>query len=274
MWLPPLGGSTPPSGGSALRGRRGYDLDAPYRTYQPGADGVITIQSEEIDRIELLTGAGEGYLRTSLGPRPLPIGSHLDPATGVFTWQPGVGFVGTYELAFGSTPDLKAGPTSGGSVVRIVLNPKGSGRVGPQVVIDRPAEGARDLPPEGGSHAVHMQPAAGGSTVHMQPFVVAGWAADLDAEWGTGIDAIHIWAYPLEGPAEAGRHASPVFLGAAATGGRRPDVGAVYGDQFRDSGYGLVVNGLAPGTYDIAVFAYSSVAGRFVPARLVRVTVR
>jgi hypothetical protein len=47
----------------------------------------------------------------------------------------------------------------------------------------------------------------------------------------------------------------------------------VYGDQFRDSGYGLVINGLAPGTYDLAVFAYRSASGRFLPARVVRVTV-
>jgi hypothetical protein len=32
--------------------------------------------------------------------RTLPIGSALDGATGVFTWQPGPGFVGRYELVF------------------------------------------------------------------------------------------------------------------------------------------------------------------------------
>ena len=36
----------------------------------------------------------------------------------------------------------------------------------------------------------------------------------------------------------------------------------------------LSVDGLAPGTYDLAVFAYSTVTGGFVPAKTVRVTVR
>jgi hypothetical protein len=34
------------------------------------------------------------------------------------------------------------------------------------------------------------------------------------------------------------------------------------------------VQGLASGTYDLAVFAYSTVADGFVPAKTVRVTVK
>jgi hypothetical protein len=36
----------------------------------------------------------------------------------------------------------------------------------------------------------------------------------------------------------------------------------------------MVVDGLAPGTYDLAVFAWSTAKGGFVPARVVRVAVR
>ena len=137
--------------------------------------------------------------------------------------------------------------------VRVVLNPKGSNRVGPQTIIDLP------IPPEGGSYRV------------TERIVVAGWAADLDATADRGVDAVHVWAYPVT--AEGG-HGSPIWIGAAAYGGARPDVAAIYGDRFRDTGYGIIVRGLAPGTYDLAVFAYSTVAGGFVPAKTVRVTVR
>jgi hypothetical protein len=129
--------------------------------------------------------------------------------------------------------------------VRIVLNPKSSGRVGTQTVIDTP----------------------GGQSAVAQPFVVAGWAADLDDERTTGVDAVHVWAYPVTG-------APPIFLGPAAYGGRRPDVAAVHGPQFEASGYGLAVQELAPGQYDLAVFAWSHVTGGFAPARVVRITVR
>ena len=78
---------------------------------------------------------------------------------------------------------------------------------------------------------------------------------------------MHVWAYPAGG-------GDPIFIGPAAVGGTRPDVAAVYGDRFAKSGYGIRVTGLAPGTYDIAVFAYSTVTGGFVPAKTVRVTVR
>jgi hypothetical protein len=41
-----------------------------------------------------------------------------------------------------------------------------------------------------------------------------------------------------------------------------------------DSAYGLVVDGLAPGSYDLAVFPHSTVTGQFEAAGVVRVTVR
>ena len=104
-----------------------------------------------------------------------------------------------------------------------------------------------------------------GTTV-ARPFVVAGWAADAAARTGTGVDAIHVWAYPaLGGP--------PVFLGVASYGGARPDVGALLGSQFTPSGYGLTVTSLPPGTWDVAVFAHSTVTGTFAPARVVRVVI-
>jgi len=65
-----------------------------------------------------------------------------------------------------------------------------------------------------------------------------------------------------------------VFLGASTYGGGRPDVAAIHGEGFNDSGYGLMVQGLTPGNYDLAVFAWSNVSGGFVPAQVVRVTAR
>jgi hypothetical protein len=217
--------------------RRGYSLDAPFRRYHADAAGLVTMQAEEIDRLELQThGSTEGYMMSGHDLRPLPIGSHLDPSTGVFVWQPGVGFIGNYDLVFvrrnGSRLDRQD--------VRIVLNPKGSNRVGPQLVVDFAGP------------------------------VVAGWAADLDAPDGTGIEGIHVWAYPVT---KAG-YGEPIFVDAAQYGGERPDVAAVYGDRFLHSGYGVVVKNLAPGTYDLALFPWSSAAQGFLSAKLVRVVVQ
>src|SRR4051812_46205432 len=49
------------------------------------------------------------------------------------------------------------------------------------------------------------------------PFIVSGWVLDQSAATGTGIDAVHVWAFPATG--------SPTFVGAAAMGDSRPDVG-------------------------------------------------
>ena len=83
-------------------GRSGWNLNAPLRPFSRDTSGRTIIRSEEVSRVELQLGAGPhaGYLRASDGPSPLPVGSHLEPTTGVFTWAPGVGFVGTYDFVF------------------------------------------------------------------------------------------------------------------------------------------------------------------------------
>jgi hypothetical protein len=166
--------------------------------------------------------------------------------------MPGVGFVGGYDLVF---VRWSGGRAVARQDVRVVLNPKGSNRVGPQTIVDRPAPPARGR----------------GPILTGTSFFLAGWAADLDSTIDRGVDTVHVWAYPVT--AVGGRD-EPIFLGQALYGGARPDVAVVYGDRFTDTGYGLIVHGLALGTYDVAVFAYSTVRGDFTPAKVVRVTVR
>jgi hypothetical protein len=241
---------------STIAGRRGFDPDTPLVRYGY-KDGGITMHAEELDRIELrLSEDGRhqytGYLRTVAGMTPLPIGSTLDAATGAFTWMPGPGFVGGYDLAFVRWSDGRAVARQD---VRIVLNPKGSLRVGTHVVIDIPAPGAQGNSP----------------VVVRRAFFLAGWAADLDAGFDRGVDTVHVWAYPVN---DRGEREQPSFLGPAIYGGARPDVAAAYGARFHDTGYNMIVQDLAPGTYDVAVFAFSTVMGDFAPAKVVRVIVR
>jgi hypothetical protein len=227
-------------------GRRGWSPDAPWRGFTVDAAGRAVMRGEEVDRFEIWFGenAGSytGYLRAGQNLAALPVGSRLDAATGVFTWTPGVGFIGTYDLVFVRSVN---GQAVGRRQVRIILAPKGSGHVGGQVEIDTPRANA----------------------IVDQPFLLGGWAADLDAAVGTGIDTLHVWAYPIGGGA-------PIFLGATAYGGPRPDVASIHGDHFRDSGFGITVQALPPGTYDLAVFPWSNVTGGFLPPKFVRVTVR
>jgi hypothetical protein len=149
--------------------------------------------------------------------------------------------VGTYDLVFVRWAGAQA---LARHEVRVILAPKGRGHVGAQVEIDTPRAQQRVT----------------------QPFLLGGWAADLDAAVGTGIDTVHVWAYPAAG-------GPPVFLGTPTLGGIRPDVAAVHGNQFRGAGFNLTVTGLAPGTYDLAVFPWSNVTNAFAPPKTVRVSV-
>jgi hypothetical protein len=85
---------------------------------------------------------------------------------------------------------------------------------------------------------------------------VAGWAIDTASKANSGVDAVHVWAYPTNGSA-------PILVGAAQVGLARPDVGAVFGPaRFTNSGFN--VQGTLPiGTYTLVVFARSSVVNAF-----------
>jgi hypothetical protein len=241
-----------PTDDATIQGRRGFDLDRAPQAY-PLESGRIDVQAEELDRVELHLSASygnhySGYLRTSAGLMPLPIGSHLDASTGEFTWMPGVGFNGVYDFVFVRWTN---GVAAARQDVRVTLNARGSNRVGPQTIIDVPG--------------------AGGVFDAGQPFFLGGWAADLDSAVDTGVATVHVWVYPVDAN---GTRKDPAFLGAAIYRGARPDVAAVYGERFLNSGYGMIVPGLAPGTYDIVVFGLSTVVGNFTPGKVVRVTVR
>ncbi len=117
-----------------------------------------------------------------------------------------------------------------------------------------------------GNPLMALDTPADGAT-HAQPFPLAGWAIDRDAPSGPGVDVLHVWAFPAGG-------GTPTFVGVASTGGARSDVGAIFGSQFTNSGYSLAVTGLAPGTYQIVVYAHSTVTGTFNQWRVVTVSVQ
>jgi hypothetical protein len=240
-----------PVAAGEVRARRGFDLMTPFEPVTVDVAGRALIHAEELDRVEVQLGSGPGeltgYMRVGAELGPLPIGSLLDAGTGTYGWQPGVGFVGRYDLVFVLT---QQGRVIRRHEVTITLHPRGSNRVGPQVMIDYP-EADIDV---------------------ARRFTIAGWALDLDDVAGTGVETIHAWAYPID--SASGDRLVPTFLGVADYGGARPDVAKAFADRHLRSGYDLTVADLEPGTYDIAVFAWSSVRGGFVPARVVRVRVR
>jgi hypothetical protein len=117
-----------------LRVKAGYDRDAEFQPRLPGSDGILRIEIPEVGRVEIELGNTpesaafmpgrtrfSGYLLVGDAPRPLPVGSTLDRRTGRFSWMPGPGFVGTYDLLI-----LKDDGNGAAAKVplRIVIRPK------------------------------------------------------------------------------------------------------------------------------------------------------
>jgi hypothetical protein len=104
---------------------------------------------------------------------------------------------------------------------------------GPAMAVDSPAEGG----------------------VYSSPFTISGWAVDRAATSGTGVDTLHVWAFPQGS-------SSGQFVGVATYGATRPDIGNILGSQFANCGYTLSAS-LAPGNYFILVYSHSTVTGAF-----------
>jgi hypothetical protein len=109
-----------------------------------------------------------------------------------------------------------------------------------------------------------------GGGAQLQPLRIAGWAIDLAAATGSGVDTVHVWAYP-----NPGSETPPIFLGVAPYGGDRADIGVAFGnDRFRYAGFDLTTTGLVRNTYQIVVYAHSTVTGSFNQAQTVNIEIR
>jgi hypothetical protein len=219
-------------GAATLSVRR---LNTDWTEVRANQAGEYSVTVGQSDRIEVRLPQQEN--RTYRGSqtvngetRGLPIGSSLDSAAGIFYWQPAAGFLGRFNLEFTSSDGVVV-------PVRVIVGPS------VRMAIDAPSNG----------------------TDVSLPFLIGGWALDLAAGDGSGIDTVHIWAYP------AGR-GDPIFLG-VADHGQRPDVGLTYGKQFSTSGYNLIVNDLPAGNYDVVVYPHSAATDRFDGAQGVRIVV-
>jgi hypothetical protein len=118
------------------------------------------------------------------------------------------------------------------------------------------------------SAAVTVLDAPGKGSTVQRPFPVTGWAIHQAAAGGTGVDAVHVYAYPSNSSGVP-TGAKPVFLGAASYGAPRPDVAAVYGKQFTSSGYAVNITDLGGGFYHLVVYARSTVTGMWKNAQRV-----
>lgn len=88
-----------------VRIKKGFAVDGEGEDLYPADNGEIFVEIKELERVEIALVHPE-QLAAHTGNiiveplYPLPIGASLQAQRGIFSWMPGVGFVGDYYLAF------------------------------------------------------------------------------------------------------------------------------------------------------------------------------
>jgi len=102
--------SLPVNNISPIRFVQGYDQDFEPKFATLDGNGLSRIQVKETERVEIhLTQEQsnekvfEGYLMVGNRFMSLPVGSTLNSKSGVYSWNPGPGFLGKYHLVFVGT---------------------------------------------------------------------------------------------------------------------------------------------------------------------------
>ena len=271
----PAAYNPPGDAGSAARGRRWGGVSA---TVVDGCDGSTIWTLQQFTDAANSYGLGVGRTVGPGAPTPVSVTPSIIPSGassinlqvtatssgGTAFFDPGAGYLCHLSAVIpGVTVNAttRTGPTtvtinvstvnaSPGLKTISVFNPDAQGassaailRVvpGPSVTIDSPVAGSVG-----------------------QPVTVRGWAVDGNAASGTGVDAVHVYA---------ARGAAATFLGSATYGQARPDVGALHGARFTNSGFTLTAaSALPPGAYTITAYAHSTATDTFNSTASVAVT--
>jgi len=116
--------------------KRGFSLNARPEIVLADADGIVRIEMPEVDRLEIGPGQGSyfsrGFLSVGGDLRPLPIGATLNSASGTFSWMPGPGFLGVYDLLFVKTGSRDGSPSLLRVQVKIIPKPGKKAEIAPK----------------------------------------------------------------------------------------------------------------------------------------------
>jgi hypothetical protein len=242
-----------------------------FFAYAPAFPGGVYVAAGDVNGdglADIVTGAGPGggpHVRVFDAVTAEQIAG---PLGGFFAYSPD--FLGGVRVAAGDLDGdgvadviTGAGP-GGGPHVRVFDGASGDEVFGFFAFDPGVADGTFvSGPPSQARMAIDIPQANADVTTSVR---VAGWALEESAVDTPGVDAVHVWAYPVAGGA-------PLFVGAATAFGQRPDVAALMGGEFLRSGFD-VTGTLPAGTYDLVVFVRNAVTHVFDNRRVVRVTVQ
>jgi endonuclease/exonuclease/phosphatase family metal-dependent hydrolase len=119
--------------------------------------------------------------------------------------------------------------------------------------------------PAAAAVTVRVDTPGAGATL-LQPFNIGGWALDTASSSGTGVSAVHVWAFPTSG-------AAPIFVGVGSAASRT-DLASIFGSRFLNAGFNVSVTSLPAGSYTVVIYPFSTRLGTFDFARVYQLPLR
>jgi hypothetical protein len=242
-------------------------LMSSFMAYSPLFFGGVYVAAGDVDgdgRADIVTGADAGG-----GPHVMAFsGVDLHVLRSFFAYTPF--FTGGVRVAAGDVDGdgraeiITGGGPGGGPHVRVWSGATGAEVTGLFAFESTFAEGVFVAGPSAQSRMAIDVPGPGATVPPV--FSIGGWAAMAGATVDSGFDAIHAWLLPVAGGA-------PIFAGATTVTVARPDVAAVLGGNFVNAGFNVTTDVIPLGSYDLVVFAHSSISGTWAARRIVRITV-
>jgi hypothetical protein len=235
----------------AIFGRTGFNLDRAFVPVEP-INGVPSVVVPEVGRVELQIPGARGVSLLANGEvRDGPVGMAVSDDDMV-TWSVGPGYLGTYRLLVEREDDHV--------VVDVTVTP--------MALVEEPVR-------------MHLDAASTHCPIASLPqclISVSGWALDPQAETGSGIGAVHVWARKKTSGVFSASDATEktpdvFFLGIADLGVARPDVAAAHGARFPYAGFSFQ-RVLGEGEWEVTAYIWNIRTQRFEDARSATVIVR
>jgi hypothetical protein len=241
---------------------------APYDAAFAGGVHVAAGDVTGDGHVEIITGAGpEGgpHVRVFNGTSGVPIAGALASFFAYDTTMTSGVRVAAADLTGDGKAELLTVPGPGSQAQVKIFDPDSGAAAASFIALDATFTGGAFIAAAIPQNRMIIDTPQPNDTVTGTSFHITGWTIAETSLPSTGVDLVHVWAFPVGSGA-------PQFVGAGGVTIDRGDISSLFGGEHHRSGFD-VTGTLGAGTYDLVIYAHNATTGKFDQVDVVRITV-